>query len=257
MKRVLKHQLSEGEVHLWLSYPGDITDDRLLDRYLELLGPAEQACYEELLLGTHKREYLISEAFLRDVLAAYGDCQPGSLVFERNASGKPGLVGASDSFFGLQFNLSHTAGLVSCAVSQSAQVGVDVEAYSLDGGMLEVADHYLCAAEMSQLLSLPEAQRPEYFCKLWTLKEAYIKAQGKGLSLSLDEFGFELSDSAGIRLLRQGEPQEGWQFWSLQPLADHLVAVALAASNHTLRIFSGIPLQSNRELTLESLGRVA
>ena len=67
-------ELTDGEVHLWYTDPAVMVDAVLLDRYESLLSNEELASYHELQMPSHRREYLISQAFLRDVLSHYFDC---------------------------------------------------------------------------------------------------------------------------------------------------------------------------------------
>ena len=248
---------SASEIHLWLTNPATINDEALLERYLDLLGSDELVSYRALARPDHQREYLISQAFLRDVLGSYAGDDSQILEFERNASGKPHLKNTSQSMDKLQFNLSHSAELMACTVTHAGAVGVDVEALAVDHGMLEVADHYFSASEVASLKDLDSAEQQHLFCKIWTLKEAYIKARGEGLALALDSFSFECSEPGVIRLSEGGAYRNDWQFWSLQPVDGQMIAIAAHSTNASLRVFSGVPLGETNELSLATLGQVA
>jgi 4'-phosphopantetheinyl transferase len=247
----------EPEIHLWLTNPAAISDENLLERYLGLLGKQELESYQALAQPQHRREYLISQAFLRDVLGSYIGDDSQALEFERNASGKPSLKQCGPSLENLQFNLSHSAELMACTVTRAGAVGVDVETLAMDSGMLGVADHYFSTSEVASLQNLDGAEQQRLFCKIWTLKEAYIKARGEGLSLALDSFSFECLDSDNIRLRDADGYREDWQFWSLEPVSGQIIAVAAESTGATLRVFSGIPLCEKEELSLTALGQVA
>jgi len=245
-----------SEIHLWLTNAASITDEALLERYRAMLGSEELASYQELAQADRRREYLISQAFLRDVLGHYTtNVRP--LEFERNASGKPSLKHQIDHQGRLQFNLSHSAEVMACAVTCAGPVGVDVEELAVDSGMVEVADHYFSSSEVASLAALDESGQQQLFCKIWTLKEAYIKARGEGLDMALDSFSFECSEPNSIRLKEQDKYREDWQFWSLQPVPGQMIAVAAQTSNTRLRVFSGVPLCGSNELCLATLGQVA
>ena len=246
-------------MHLWLTNPDEITDKGMLKRYEQLLGEDELVSYRELVKSGHRREYLISQAFLRDVLGYYTNISPSGFEFERNASGKPGLRHGTPELSDLHFNLSRSSGLMACAVCARGKIGVDVEALNPDSGMVDVADHYFSDAEVASLNLLPRGQQQERFCQIWTLKEAYIKARGEGLSLPLDSFSFDFDNHHHIRL-REHSPErirDDWQFWSLQPAPDRVTAVAVEATGCKLRVFSSIPLKDSHELALNDLGLVA
>ena len=95
---------------------------------------------------------------------------------------------------------------------------------------IEIAERFFAETEAVDLLDMTEKLRAERFCELWTLKEAYIKARGIGLSLKLDSFGFDLSDGAIIRfwnIANVGHSNEEWRFWQLSPVNGFVVAVCV------------------------------
>lgn len=95
------------------------------------------------------------------------------------------------SYPGCQFNVSHS-GLWVVAAFDNAPVGIDIEqTVPID---LTVANKFFAAEEVEQLENRPAVQRLPYFYRLWTLKESYIKANGKGLSIPLNSFCFDLTE---------------------------------------------------------------
>lgn len=110
----------------------------------------------------------------------------------------PGAHGKPEAWLGGQpapvsFNLTHTRGMVAVAVSTApgVQLGVDFEAVDRKVD-LKVADSYFGPREIDWLMAQPDADKPEAFLRLWTLKESFIKATGKGLTQDLASFGFEV-----------------------------------------------------------------
>jgi 4'-phosphopantetheinyl transferase len=93
----------------------------------------------------------------------------------------------------VSFNLTHTKGIVAVAVSTTSGLALGVDFEPIDRTVdLKVADSYFGAREVAWLMSQPDAQKPEGFLRLWTLKESFIKATGKGLTQDLASFGFEV-----------------------------------------------------------------
>jgi 4'-phosphopantetheinyl transferase len=137
----------------------------------------------------------------------------------------------------LQFNLSHTHEHIVLAVRQGGPVGVDVEGGRTVADSLALVEQFFAPSEIIALRALPVAQQAQRFVALWTLKEAYVKARGLGLSIPLDQFGFEFNEAsadAPCQLKRwwasihiDPEPQ-AWQFWQGQ--LGHDVQVSLCAS---------------------------
>lgn len=106
-----------------------------------------------------------------------------------------------------QFNVSHSGTWVVAAFDE-APVGIDIEQIvPID---LTVAKKFFTAEEVEQLENRPAIQRLAYFYRLWTLKESYIKANGKGLSIPLDSFGFNLTED--MIQFHSSMDSNNWQF---------------------------------------------
>jgi hypothetical protein len=117
--------------------------------------------------------------------------------FDAGASGKPEIDRAFQRSR-LRFNMSHTTGLVVCAAGLDNEIGVDVEANDHLNSELELAEHFFAPEEISLLRGAIESERRHIFLRIWTLKEAYIKATGLGLACPLNSFAITL-DPIGIR----------------------------------------------------------
>jgi 4'-phosphopantetheinyl transferase len=89
----------------------------------------------------------------------------------------------------LHFNISHSGDYVVVAFSD-CPVGIDIEKNK--GNRLKVAQRFFTQQELNDLFLFAEEQEQvDYFYQLWTLKESYMKAIGKGISMSLDSFSFQ------------------------------------------------------------------
>ena len=128
------------------------------------------------------RRSLVSESLIRMLACQALAIDNASIEFAANPFGRPYLSGFQKVF---DFNLSHSGEWVLCAVGQPA-IGVDIERIQpID---LELARRYFSAAEYRRWLGDPASQRLARFYELWTLKESYLKAVGKGLAIPLDSF---------------------------------------------------------------------
>lgn len=124
---------------------------------------------------------LIGEALVRALICQGLGFENAKICFCQNEFGKPFLKDIE----GFHFNLSHSGKWVVCAVD-SDMVGIDIEEMKqID---LSIARNYFSGNEYRDLTQLDEEKRLSYFFDLWTLKESYIKAVGKGLSLPLGSF---------------------------------------------------------------------
>jgi len=90
---------------------------------------------------------------------------------------------------GIHFNISHSGNCVVCAVDEKA-VGVDIEVIKpID---FNIAERFFSKAEYLTLINQPKEMQMKYFYMIWTLKESYIKADGRGLSLPLNSFSIDI-----------------------------------------------------------------
>ncbi|MDP6945214.1 MAG: 4'-phosphopantetheinyl transferase superfamily protein, partial [Myxococcota bacterium] len=124
----------------------------------------------------------------------------------------------------LRFNLSHTMGLIVCAVTRGRDIGVDVEYEPRKSQTTKIADRFFAPPEVAALHRLPEAQQRERFFAYWTLKEAYIKGRGMGLAIPLKRFWFDV-DTPGL-IEFQNDPSlqddpKSWSFVRLMASPDH------------------------------------
>lgn len=220
--------LPPDEVHIWITEPELITETWLLEAYRGILSPQEREKQQRFLFERHRKQYLVSHALVRITLSRYSLVPPEAWTFSTNAYGRPEIQAPASP--GLRFNLSHTDGMVVVAVALAADVGVDVEDAQRAGETVSVADRFFAPSEVAALRALEVGRQRERFFEYWTLKESYIKARGMGLSLPLEQFGFELRPGQSPRISfdpRLEDDPEAWQFVQLRPSARHRVALAL------------------------------
>jgi 4'-phosphopantetheinyl transferase len=240
--------LNPNEIQLWLVEDQSIMDPELLASYKSLLTREDKKRYERLLFPQQKKQFLVSRALLRCVLADTLGLAPAELEFAKNDYGKPRLA-MSDLPDSLEFNLSHTNQLSVLALTRQGDIGVDVEHLKRKVDMLKLAQRYFSQQEVDDLKTTEPLELNQRFFELWTLKEAYIKACGMGLAISLKDFTFTFSD-AQIRLsfsAERGDDPRLWQFWQYSFEQQFQLALALRHSDRwqeeSINLFAGIPMQ--------------
>jgi 4'-phosphopantetheinyl transferase len=147
---------------------------------------------KEQIMRFHKFEdaqrSLIGEILARYAICKRMGCKIKDLSFYTNDYGKPML---HDNPM-IHFNVSHSGKWVVCVVGGNPS-GIDVEEIKpID---ITIAERFFTQNEYCAILSQPESSRIKYFYMLWTLKESYIKAIGKGLSIPLNSFEIILNNS--------------------------------------------------------------
>lgn len=249
-----------GEVHLWLAAPEECAAAAPAHRYHDLLAEGERERHARFVSAAHGCQFLAARVLLRVVLSGYAGGDPRRWEFTANAYGRPEI--AFPHAGGLRFNVSHTEGLVACAVAFGSDVGVDVE----DAGRrldryLQVAETVLAPDELRDLHATPEPGRRDRFFGYWTLKEAYAKARGMGFSLPFTEISFRLCPRGGVTGVSfappVGDDPAGWRFAAFRDGARHRGAVALrCAAGTDLRVtaWRTVPLRWMDSLQLEMVG---
>lgn len=128
------------------------------------------------------RQYLVSRVMLRRVLSRYEPrVTPAAWRFEKDGCGKPRVLNATPA--PLYFNISHISACVVIAVSRGGEVGVDIETCAKLPDPQALIALCFSDAEKRHHTGLASAERCQAFIRRWTLKEAWLKALGKGLSV--------------------------------------------------------------------------
>jgi len=222
--------LQPGQVDVWrvrLDFPL-----KVLDRLQETLSEEEKERAARFHFAADRDHFIASHGCLRGVLARYLHCEPQQFRFSTNSHGKPAVNGQN-----VEFNLSHSGDFALIVIAQEGKVGVDVERIRSGISSHVIAQQYFSAFEFEELQSLPLEQRETAFFTCWTRKEAYIKAQGQGLSLPLESFDVSLipNEPATLRATRPN-PEEAarWTLFALD--VDPCYQAAVAAEGKDLQI---------------------
>jgi 4'-phosphopantetheinyl transferase len=216
------------EAHVWLTFPEAISDSSVQEGYRQLLSPAEIERLGEIGSARVRHQYLVTRALVRTTLSRYVAVRPEDWVFEISGGGRPEI--ASPSASGLRFNLSHTRGVVACLVTDGIDAGVDVENIERSLDVQGLAERRFAVEEAAELRSCPADLEQRHFFGLWTLKEAYLKACGHGITRPLRSVVFSLAggESLGARLDPPLEDRaEDWQFGLFELSSSVLMAIAL------------------------------
>jgi 4'-phosphopantetheinyl transferase len=218
------------EVHVWYADPDSVTNPTVLARCHAVLSGEEKARHARFLVDRPRHEYLIAHALVRAVLSQYAPTPPEAWRFTVGPSGKPELCGPEGVPL-LRFNLSHTRGLCACAVTRTQPVGVDVETVAR-----AVSEPLMASCTSDEEAALVNraslSDRSSLFLDLWTLKEAYLKARGVGLTVPTSAVSYQLGPGAAARVTFGPEVNDdpsAWQFHRCRPRS-HYLAVAVRRS---------------------------
>ena len=187
------------------------------------------------------RRFVCGRGLLRHTLSRYVSLRPEAWELRRDQRGRPELSGGAD---GPCFNISHTEGLVACAVSSGA-VGVDVERGRRLRDPRALAKRFFHPEEAAEILEAVGAGAArEAFLRLWTLKEAHAKAMGHGVVGQLARVRFPSGPQDVLSRTEAAEDERGpieplgagpgWVCWHRRPTSAHHLAVAAAGGTRLI-----------------------
>ena len=218
-----KDQTQDGLAVCYVSLP-QVTGD-LLNSLLHSLPDDEQEHAAQLRRPEDQLAFAAGRTLVRRMLSVYAVPPATGWRFERTRFGKPTLARSSGEP-DLRFNLSHTQGMVVAVTAVARDVGVDAAFLNERVDLQGIADMYFSNEEAHLLRKQAADQQRETFFALWTLKEAYLKARGEGLSQSRAACAFTL-EPLSMQLPKQAATRvEDWFLWRARLLPLHCVAVA-------------------------------
>jgi 4'-phosphopantetheinyl transferase len=231
--------LAEAVVEVWVA-PLDVPPETLAVLVASLT-PAERARAARFRGPDVARRFSAARGWLRLVLGAALTTAPAEVRLSPDGAGKPRVVPTGR----LRFNLSHAGDLALIAVAEH-EVGVDVEHVDSGPGGLEAVALACSPAEAAALDGLPPPERPGAFLRLWTAKEAYLKATGVGLATSPATFEVGPADPAGASpVVIDGDTGAAhWWVRRLAPVPGYVGAVAAEGRDWVveLRDVGALPL---------------
>lgn len=221
-----------SEAHVWFITPESVFDPAVLQHCQDILDTNECEKLGRFVHAHDSHSYLVSHAMLRSVLSRYADVSPSDWCFSQGPHGRPEII--SDDQTRLRFNLTHTPGLAACIVTLDDDCGIDAEKFRDRHNPLGVAKRMFSAPELEQLAQCEGQAFLEYFYEHWTLREAYVKARGIGISFPTRELRFSVEgQQVSVRFDATIDDNEGdWHFQLIRPDATHIAALALHNSTN-------------------------
>lgn len=233
-------QLTPGDVHVWFVNLDDHVAQ--LSGLCELLTPDERTRADRFQFRSDRERFIVGRGVLRTLLGQYLRRRPAEVRLWYNPQGKPGVERSSGDS-DIQFNLAHSGPLALLAVCCGRAVGIDIERHRPDVECAELAERYFSPDEAAALGALPETRRRAAFFAGWTRKEAYLKAQGLGMSIALDRFSVSLPPDDPPRLLStEHDPSQvgRWELHAFEPAPEASAALAIEGREARLRFLRWI-----------------
>ncbi len=228
-----KIKLSEDRILVYLIDLGLFDYEALLP----VLSEDEKERAEQFKFKEKREQFGITRAILREVIAAsLVETKAENIIFNYGEHGKPGVT---HTHMGkqIEFNVAHSGHYAFIGITVVNQIGVDIEEMKPSTECKSLARRCFSDKEAAQFKELSgEAQR-EMFFRCWTRKEAFIKADGRGISIGLNKFGVSLDErinATPIEIDKGADVKGKW--FSYQPVAIPHYHTAIAANSDKLRI---------------------
>ena len=167
-------ELMTEEVQVWVASL-DVNDTRY-DALARVL-PGDEKERAGSMTPVAARRFVVARGILRNLLAGFTGTAAEKLQFSYGRSGKPALLDRHN----IHFNISHSADLGLFAFAPDRPVGVDVENERPVRRLLDVAQRFMSEEELRRLAETPAGERNSEFLKSWVVREARLKAEGKGV----------------------------------------------------------------------------
>ena len=244
-----------GQIELWL-FPVSALTDVLRKEYEDILSSDERDFYKKIVIQDKKDLFITTKALLRKLLYWYTSVPTSEWSFEKNLFGRP-YIREPSQYRGVRFNISHAKGLMAYSFSTFYEIGIDIENIFNDRDFVGISRVFFSEKEVDSINSAPSHKIGRTFYMYWTLKEAYLKARGIGLSLPLSSFWFEPmplprtffslggydnkaapdNEAHHAHSFSLASPQGGvgadecWRFISKTVTHEHILALAVRASH--------------------------
>lgn len=185
-----------------------------------------------------RMQFIVRRGILRQIISKYLEIDAKNLLFEYNSFGKPFLI--TDSLKqDFKFNMTHSKNMALYCISSQKNVGVDIEYLYKEFEFQPIIDRFFSQNEKKFIENIAIDKQKEGFFKIWTRKEAILKALGKGISFPLEKIDVSFNeDNFKILINDDGQFKESsWFIEDLIPTKDYVASVAIEGSDSGL-IFS-------------------
>ncbi len=218
--------LGDGSVHVWY-LPLDVDDARLND-LAQSLSDDEHARAARYRFDNIRNRFIACRGQVRAVLSRYIDESPGQVEFQYANLGKPSL-GERWRDSNLEFNVSHSGDAGMLAIARGRVVGVDVEQVRGMSDVRGLIGRYFARSEQEVLAELSGDTLLNGFFRIWTSKEAILKATSMGLSIAPEKVEVRVVDTNQPCVIQVDDKRSPFDSWWLHPLdigSDYVAALA-------------------------------
>jgi 4'-phosphopantetheinyl transferase len=203
--------MPRDEVHVWT-----LTLDRVA---ADVLSMDEHVRAGRFRFDADRHRFVACRAAVRTILGAYLGVPAGEVAFAAPAPGGKPCLESSRHGRTLRFNVSHSKDTALLALARDREVGVDIQWWRSLADMEAIVRRYFAPHEREAWATLPPEERPRAFFRVWTVKEAYLKACGDGLRRRLEDIEVSVGNAEPARLRRALDRVGDEANWTVTELA--------------------------------------
>lgn len=216
--------LSDNQVNIYI-VPLDKSPFSL--EYLSsILSEDERKRSDRYKFLSDKNKFIICRGMLRVILSKYLDIPPDLIKFDYTDKGKPFIKDTN-----LSFNLSHSQQLAVYAISVNEFLGIDLEYLGKNTDFEAIAKRFFTSREYEFIKGLNERDKKEVFLRLWTRKEAYLKAIAQGIANGLDQVEFDLKLNI-MRINGSEKLGKDWFIYEFYPEKDYISTLVIKCRSY-------------------------
>ena len=194
---------------------------------MELLSVEQINRINSFVFEDDKKRSMFGEVMARIIFIKRLNLTNEQLKIVRNKYGKPYF----DNIDSLHFNISHSGRYVICGISDM-EIGVDVE--EIKSFHEDIVENFFTKEEFLSFENLEKDEAKRKFYIYWTLKESYVKYQGKGLTIPFDSFSIQ-PIGEHYQVLLRGKKEEVSLF-SYELDANHIIGAAFPKANFKVNV---------------------
>jgi len=230
-KRVL---LSDDEVHIFLVEFNLFNSEECM----QFLTKAECERAEKLKVKDKREQFVITRCVLRNILSQCIDKPTHEIHLSYGEHGKPKIRDTLNNK-AIEFNISHSGAYALIAITLGNTIGVDIEEINKSIDYQSLAKRFFSGQEISEFFALDKEKQCEVFYCVWSRKEAFIKATGKGIAYGLDQFSVSLATGKKTGLETEVHVLSGdnWFCYDVVELEGYKTALAASSQQSAIVLY--------------------
>jgi 4'-phosphopantetheinyl transferase len=227
-------EIEDYQVHIWQAnlkslsvYPEDIS---------KTLSSDELESADKLKFTIDREHFILRHYYLRLILGKYCNCQPHELMFRYNSCKKPYI--SIPEYKEILFNMSSSGDLMIVGLGWHNDIGIDIEKVHEFYNLENISADYFSLQELNYFNG--ESDRTKAFFKIWTRKEAIIKAMGQGLYYPLKSFCVEVSPSGDyehMTIVNNPSESKLWRTSELNTSDGYIASLAIKSDRFKISYF--------------------